>query len=506
MVNHPTLLPRSGVSRRGRHAERSVELEFDYPNAGPPTGNGSRPTDREEPRRSGGRHLKARISVLRRLKIIMFASYVGRHGPRRPLFPGTYRGRHRHTPDLVDVASAAVTATGRASDQLRATWMAVGVLAVAWFTQRPLTGLTSDAPWLNFYVLQPLIWAAFAIGAFRLYRRLEDSLPFSWTIARIAFLAGLFQASAFISTGLAVGFGDNASSGELANVPLNILYFTALAAGVELTRAVVFQVWQRISEVGAFVAVTTIFAAATVPIGQWEPITDLDTLFRVGVGQYLPALTLSAVLTSFTAGGGIVVSAAYRLPLLGTAWLFPILPALDWPLRALIDTALPLVALALGRSLYEGTREFAERYPEDFDDDPPVDTRRRWPRWATTGVTAVLVVLFATGVFGVKPYLLAGVSMEPSFERGDVVIIRDIPTESLAVNDVIRYRQSTFDLVHRIVDIQETDGDRVFITKGDNVGRADPPVAAERISGKVVFVLPKIGWPSLWVRELMTGR
>lgn len=436
---------------------------------------------------------------------MLFAAHVGRHGPRRPMFPGTYRGRHRRSPDLVDVASAAVAATRRAPDQLRATSLAVGLLAVAWFTQRPLATLTSDAPWLNLYVLQPLIWAVIAFGAFRWYRRLEDSLPLSWTIIRIAFLAGLFHASAFIFTGLAVGFGDNPSSGALANIAPNILYFTALAAGVELTRAVVFQVWSRISEMGAFVTVTTIFAAATIPIGQYELINDMDTLFRVGVGRYLPALTLSAVLTSFTAGGGIVVSAAYRLPLLATVWLFPILPALDWPVRALIETALPLVALAIGRSLYEGTREFAERYPEELEEEAPVATGRRWTSWLATGVAAALVVLFATGVFGARPYLLAGVSMEPNFERGDVVIIQDVPTESLEVNDVIRYRQSTLDLVHRIIDIQETDGDRIFITKGDNVARADPPVTAERISGKVVFVLPKIGWPSLWIRELMFG-
>lgn len=436
---------------------------------------------------------------------MLFAGRVGRHGPRRPLFPGTYRGRHLSSPRPVRAATSATVTTRWASDQLRAIWMAGGLLAVVWFTQRPLTDWTSGAPWLNFYVAQPLIWTAFAVGAFRAYRRLEDSLPFSWTITRIALLAGLFQASAFVFTGLVVGFGDNPSSGELANIPLNILYFTALAAGVELTRAVVFQVWTRISEMGAFVAVTAIFAAATIPLGQYELLTDLDSLFRVGVGRYLPALTLSAVLTSFTAGGGMVVSAAYRLPLLATAWLFPILPALDWPVKALIETALPLVALAIGRSLYEGTREFAERYPEEIDEDRTVEPARLWPRWVMTGVAAVLIGLFATGVFGVRPYLLTGISMEPSFERGDVVIIKEVPTETLKVNDVIGYRRSTFDLVHRIIEIREENGNQVYITKGDNVGQPDPPVSADRISGKVVFVLPDVGRPSLWIRQLMSG-
>jgi len=434
---------------------------------------------------------------------MLFAGHVGRHGPRRPLFPGTYRGRHLRSPTPVRVATSARVTTNWGSDQLRAAWMAVGLLAVVWFTQRPLTDWTSGAPWLNFYVAQPLIWTAFAVGAFRAYRRFGDSLPISRTLIRIALLAGLFQASAFILTGLAVGFGDNPSSGDLSNIPLNILYLTTLVAGIELTRASVFRVWSRFSEMGAFMAVTAIFAAATIPIGQYELIADVDSLFRVGVGRYLPALTLSAVLTSFTAGGGIIVSAAYRWPLMATAWLFPILPALDWPVKALVETALPLVALAIGRSLYEGTREFAERYPDEIEEERTVEPARRWPRWVMTGLAAVLIGLFATGVFGVRPYLLTGISMEPSFERGDVVIVKEVPTETLEVNDVVRYRRSNFDLVHRIIEIREENGNQIYITKGDNVVRPDPPVSADQISGKVVFVLPEVGWPSLWIRELV---
>ena len=38
--------------------------------------------------------------------------------------------------------------------------------------------------------------------------------------------------------------------------------------------------------------------------------------------------------------------------------------------------------------------------------------------------------------------------------------------------------------------------------KGDNVDRPDPPVSEDQFEGKVVFLLPKIGLPSLWVQDL----
>jgi len=55
--------------------------------------------------------------------------------------------------------------------------------------------------------------------------------------------------------------------------------------------------------------------------------------------------------------------------------------------------------------------------------------------------------------------------------------------------------------VHRIIDIYEEDGGLVFVTKGDNVDLPDPPVPADAIAGKAVFLLPKVGLPSLWIRE-----
>jgi signal peptidase len=257
---------------------------------------------------------------------------------------------------------------------------------------------------------------------------------------------------------------------------------------------------------GAFGVTVLLFAAVTTPIGQWQVITDIDTLFRVGVGRYLPALTLSAVATSLTAGGGLLVSAAYRWPILTLQWLIPILPGYDWPIRALTGTVLPMVALIVARTLYEGTAEFTERYGELTEDEQPTETERSWTAWLVTAAVALAIVLFVNGAFGVRPYLLSGISMEPSFARGDVVIIREVPLETLEVNDVIRFDQSNLEFVHRLIEILEDNGELVFLTKGDNVDRPDPLVTADRVTGKVVFVLPKIGWPSLWIREALDGR
>jgi signal peptidase len=207
------------------------------------------------------------------------------------------------------------------------------------------------------------------------------------------------------------------------------------------------------------------------------------------------------VATSFAAGGGLLVSAAYRWPLLGLDWFSPILPDVDWAVRALLGTVAPLIALAVARTIYEGTTEFAARYPELLEEESEHTESRSWSSWVVTAVAAILVVVFIRGAFGVEPYLLSGISMEPAFSRGDVVIVRSVPAETLEVNDVIKFRQHGLEFVHRIVEIGADEDGLLFVTKGDNVDRPDEPVPADQIEGKVVFVLPKVGMPSLWIKE-----
>ena len=430
--------------------------------------------------------------------------HAGRHR-RRP-----HAGRHRRPRQgLQDRIRPATKPDGRTVPVRTRTWaraigLGLGLLAGTWFTQRVLPQWTRASPGIGLYVIQPALWTAFAFLSWRFYQNLSDTPSFSRALTKIAFLAGIFHISVVMLSGLFFEFGDNPGAGVLANYPKNALYFTTLIIGVEAARTYVFHALRSINETVARLVTVVLFAAIAIPIGQWEAITTVESAFKIGVGRYLPAIVLSAVATAFTSGGGIGVSAAYLWPIFTLKWLMPILPAYDWTVGALMGTAIPMGALVVARTLYEGTEEFRERYPEP--PPAPPDAPRSWTRWSATAIAAVLIILFSNGIFGVRPYLLAGVSMEPAFERGDVIIVREVPLETLEANDVIRFRQSRIDVAHRIIQILEDDGELVFVTQGDNMERADPVVTADRVSGKVTFVIPRIGWPSLWIREALESR
>ncbi|MDV3276945.1 MAG: signal peptidase I [Nitrososphaerales archaeon] len=122
---------------------------------------------------------------------------------------------------------------------------------------------------------------------------------------------------------------------------------------------------------------------------------------------------------------------------------------------------------------------------------------------AARNVAAVLlvIVLLAGSALFIYTYTrkVTGISMLPTLEQGDLVVVQQVPINQLAVGDIIVYdppcsAEGTA-VIHRVI-IVAGNG---FITKGDNNGLTDQgadiangPVTQGCIEGKVVFVVPYI--------------
>jgi signal peptidase len=97
-------------------------------------------------------------------------------------------------------------------------------------------------------------------------------------------------------------------------------------------------------------------------------------------------------------------------------------------------------------------------------------------------------------------------SMKPTFERGDLLIVEGIssPTD-IRRGDIIVYRSESQGalIVHRVVEVLIDENGRInFRTQGDaNLGPDPRLVNPEDVRGRVRFVIPKIGYLSLFIRR-----
>lgn len=87
-------------------------------------------------------------------------------------------------------------------------------------------------------------------------------------------------------------------------------------------------------------------------------------------------------------------------------------------------------------------------------------------------------------------------SMEPVLNVGGLVVIRPAVAQEIKTWDVISFKLPGIDtpICHRVIGIQEKDGQRIFQTKGDANEEPDQDlVPASSVTGKAVFYTPYVG-------------
>jgi len=99
-------------------------------------------------------------------------------------------------------------------------------------------------------------------------------------------------------------------------------------------------------------------------------------------------------------------------------------------------------------------------------------------------------------------------SMVPNLSVGDIIVVRG--QDSYQLSDIVVYRSPAYSkpIVHRIIGIN----DGYYITKGDHNNFPDPGTIAPRegiranmIQGKVILVIPKLGYPKYLLSKLFSG-
>lgn len=92
--------------------------------------------------------------------------------------------------------------------------------------------------------------------------------------------------------------------------------------------------------------------------------------------------------------------------------------------------------------------------------------------------------------------------LQGGFERGDMLVVQGASAGDIVVGDVIVFHVSGGgEFTHRVVEKMEVDNSPAFRTKGDANQYSlelELSVKQNQIMGKAVFVIPKLGYISLW--------
>lgn len=352
----------------------------------------------------------------------------------------------------------------------------------------------SNAVW---YLLNIVVWGAAGAFAFWTLWRRGVSISSRRSMILVAALAGAFQVAVLmLAAGFTGGFGGSPFRRDAPGLLFNLLYIAATLGGLEFSRAALVDGLKDRNPSWALAAATLLFAVLATPLGRFSGLTDARTIIQHSGEIFLPTLVESLLASYLVLTAGPLPAIAYHGVLLLFEFYSPILPDLEWIMTAFIGTLAPAFNLWIIQAWLTEEEETA--------DDPDAPARGSNALWIIVAVLALGLLWFNSGALGVQPTMITGPSMEPELALGDIVIVKPIDAAEVEVGDVIRFQYENIHILHRVIAINETDGQITFTTKGDNNDDPDhDPVTPEQLEGKAVMTIPKVGLLSIGVRRVL---
>lgn len=348
------------------------------------------------------------------------------------------------------------------------------------------------------YIFKPSLWIGMIVLIWILPRiRPQGKLRFrgftNWWALNFAFIYIVF----IYMAGLIDGLGKSPYSKDPLTLVLNLFVIAVGVIARESLRSYIINSLTKKENYLLFILIALLMTITNFSINRYTGLSSFKNGVMFTAEYFAPQFSKNILLTYLVFIGGAIPAIIYELVLKGVHWTFPILPDLKWITTAFIGILYPLFALLIFQNIYN--KETKQLKIKDDEKESPLG-------WIMTSIASILIVWFAVGVFPIYPSVIATGSMEPMIKPGDVILVdkaKDIEDiNGLKVGDVIQFKRDDILISHRIIDIKESKQGIVYKTKGDNNSSSDSElVKPENIKGMIVKVVPKVGLPTLLIKQ-----
>lgn len=171
--------------------------------------------------------------------------------------------------------------------------------------------------------------------------------------------------------------------------------------------------------------------------------------------------------------------------------------------NVMVSTAVPMVSTSSTDGTAQSTNDtVVSRRPAASS----TDGLKRVASWMLTLVMVALLVIASAAAFvprliGAQPLTVLSGSMVPTFNPGDLVIVRPFDVNTVAVGDVITFQPESGNptlITHRVIDVTRDASDLTqvsrIVTQGDANNMADNPLVPEQVMGRMLYRIPYLGF------------
>lgn len=306
-------------------------------------------------------------------------------------------------------------------------------------------------------------------------------------------IIGAIYALVLQLTGIFFGFHKNPYFVNAKILLTTVLPLVVIIVATELIRAVF------LAQKNTFASVMTYLSCVLAEILAFSNLAGITGFnqFMDLVGLTLfPALSANAYYHFVSRRFGALPNIVYRIITTLYIYFVPNVTAMSDALLACIKIFLPLILLALMSALFEKKKKLALQ-------------KRKKLSAISIALAMIVGASFAALVscqFRFGALVIATESMTGEINKGDMVIYERYDDQTIQEGQVIVFLRDGNKIVHRVVDIEHIGGEIRYYTKGDannslDVGYVTDAEIVGTTSTKVAYV----GFPTLWLRELLEG-
>lgn len=317
--------------------------------------------------------------------------------------------------------------------------------------------------------------------------RFSDSLKWYTSLCSIMYIVIM------MITGIIGGFAKSPYDHSIYGIISNIITTFSILVGSEMARSYIINSHEGKNYYFIIGVMAMIMTFMELPAASFCNISS-KLQFITFFGEFFLTTLCNNIFASYLVRmGGASLSIIYIGIKKCFTLLFPVIPSPGWNIKVLIEILYPVFCLMLIEYIYSNY-ENRNKKSRTKDENPL--------GWIVVTILSILIIWFSIGVFPLRPMVIITGSMEPLIHPGDVVIVKSIDIKQLNVGDIVQYSDENIYIFHRIIEIVNDKDEIKYRTKGDNNSAVDSKlVKGESIRGKVVYTIPKIGWPTLFLKS-----
>lgn len=322
------------------------------------------------------------------------------------------------------------------------------------------------------------------LGIKPVYNKNKNSVIIIIIVLGIVYLLSIYI------IGIYVGFYRNIMDFGITTLKTKIIPYSAIIILAELIRSIFIR--REDKNIKIIVTISLIFIDVITNI-QLYSIFKLDSLLAL-IGNVILASISTNLLCNYTNRKyGCIPGICYRMITTMYIYVFSILPDIYTLFESVIKIIYPYIIFLI--------IDFA------FEEDNFKKLRNRdktsFLALTFTIIITMIIILLVSCKFKYGIMVVATGSMTGSIDKGDAVIFEQYDNQTIKEGTIVIFDSENKSIIHRVIDIQQLNGETIYYTKGDANQQQDDGYRTEHdIKAIVRCKIMEIGWPAILVNNV----